>query len=122
MMERPAPEVLAATAVGGGEEAARPVQLAAVRPGADERQLARPRQPRGVAAERGCVLLGREVAAAAPGLVADAPEAHIQRLALAVGGALVGGGGAPGRRVAVLHPAPEVLRGQAADVGRDVGL
>src|SRR6185295_19060745 len=122
MMERPSPQVLAPAAVGGGEEAPRPVQLPAVRARADERQLPGPREPRRVAAERGRVLLGREVPAAAPGLVAHAPEADVEGLALAVGRPLVGGRGAPRRRVAVFHPAPEVLRREAAHVGGHVGL
>src|SRR5437867_9301521 len=122
MMERPSPQALAPPAVGGGEKAPRPVQVAAVRARADERQLPAPREPRRVAAERRRVLLGREVAAASPGLVPDAPEADAERVALAVGRALVGGRGGPRGRVAVLHPAPEILRREAAHVGGDVGL
>src|SRR5438093_13047440 len=114
MMESPSPEVLAAAAIRGREEAPRPIQLAAVRPGADERQLPSPREPRRVAPERRRVLLGREVAPTAPGLVADAPEADGERLALTVGRALLGGRGRPRRRVAVLDPAPEVLGREAA--------
>ena len=61
------------------------------------------------------------VAAAAPGLVADAPVPHVERFFLAVFPAQVGHGGAPGH-VAVFHPVGKLLYRAAAHVAGDIGL
>ncbi len=81
-MQRPPPEAAELTFTLLGqlrEEPARPSEIGAVRPRPDEREVdAVPRQPRRKAAILGRVLFGREVSAAAPRLVADTPEAHVE--------------------------------------------
>src|ERR1022692_2407578 len=68
------------------EETPRPVHIAIVGTRSDERGAhAVGRDPCRVAIELGAVVLGVEIAAAAPGLVAHAPVAHAQRIWLAVG-------------------------------------
>src|SRR5262249_11852917 len=68
------------------------------------------------------VVLGRELAAAAPALVADTPVADAERLAAPVGRPLVGQGRGAGRGVAILDPLLEFLGRAGADVGREIGL
>ena len=75
----------------------------------------------GVLAAQVGVELGAHVAAAAPGLVADAPVLHVPGLLPAVGPAQVRHGGLPAH-VAVLHPVGELLDGAAAHVAGEVGL
>src|ERR1019366_5960452 len=78
--------------------------------------------PDRVAFELRAVVFGVEVAAATPGLVADAPIAHAETFGFAVGRALRPQGGGIRRGVAVLHPAPEFLCREAAHVGGKIGL
>ena len=88
----------------------------------NDRRRVEARHPRREAAELHRVLLGGEIAAAAPALVADAPVADLQRILLAVLGAQIGQRRRAGGRVAVLDPLVEVARRQAAQVGGEVGL
>src|SRR5918996_2221033 len=87
VMQRPAPEIAEAPFAlldERREKPSRPAEIAAVRSRADEcRPRAVLRNPRGVTAVFGRVLLRGEVAAAAPGFVADAPETDTKRLAIA---------------------------------------
>ena len=78
--------------------------------------------PGGEAAKLHGVFFRPEVAAAAPGLIADAPISHVVGFAAAVAGARLGQRGAARGRVAILHPFVEIVRGQAADVGGQVRL
>src|SRR5205823_5268012 len=124
VVKRPAKDVVERTRSARrqrSEEARRPLAIAAVGAGGDELQGgAVLRQPRGVPTEFGGVLLGREIAAAAPRLVADAPVPHAERLAIAARRAQVGHRRRAGRRVAVLDPLIEIAGGQTADVRGDV--
>ena len=121
--------------VEGLEETAGPVDVVAV--GADgdeaERIAGVAGSPGGEAAEHGGVLLGDEVAAAAPTLVADSPEVDVEGVGVAVGCALggervgrVGGGRVRGDRtrgrVAVFDFLVEVAGGEGAHVGGEVGF
>src|SRR5437867_12551368 len=84
------------------EEPARPMDVAAVWAGAYELQIdAVARHIGNEAAKLLGVFLRREPAAAAPRLVADSPELHVVRLAIAAGRAHVRVGGLSGRCVAV---------------------
>ena len=80
------------------------------------------RGPGSVAAELGGVVFGIKIAAAAPGFVADAPILHIKRFGVAISSALIGQGRRTGWRIAVFDPLIKLLGGQAAEVGREVGL
>ena len=103
------------------EEARGPVAIAAVRARRDEADGdAELRDPRGVAAELGRVLFGREVAAAPPRLVADAPVADVERLPLSARRAQFGHRRRAGWCVAVFDPLIEILRRKTADVRGDV--
>ncbi len=107
------------------EEAARPVEVVHVGARGDELQIdAVARHRRREAAVFGGVLLGREVTAAAPGLVADAPEAHAERVAARrlAARAPFRAGGRTGGRVDVLDPVEELLRAEAAEVRGQVGF
>src|SRR5438094_706382 len=86
--------------------ASRPLDLPADRSRPDKGQLAtvRRHRPCREAPELRRVLLRREVAAAAPRLVADPPLPNPERLAIAARRALLGQRGARRRRVAVFHP------------------
>src|ERR1019366_8540143 len=112
--------------VGLGEfakEAPGPIHIAIARTRPDERgRHSVGGHPGGVALELRAVIFGVEVAAAAPGLVADAPIAHAQAFGFAIGRALRSQGGGIRRGVAVLHPAPEFLCREAAHVGGKVRL
>src|ERR1017187_4920585 len=68
------------------------------------------------------VVVGREPAAAAPGLVADAPITHVQRLPLSILRALIRQRSGPRGRVAILHPPVEILRARPAQIGREIRL
>ena len=78
--------------------------------------------PFGEPAVLAAIVLGDELAAAAPALVADAPVADAEGLATAVGRALVGEGGRSCRRVAVLDPLLEFLGRASPDVGGEIRL
>ncbi len=83
-MDGESPEVAAlGVGVESLEEAGGPVDVVAVGADGDEAQrlLAVAGGPGGVAAKLSGVLFGGEVAAAAPGLVADAPEIDVEGLA-----------------------------------------
>ncbi len=109
-----------ALAVGPlGEESPGPVEVVAVGAGGDQvERHAVLGQPLGEPAVLAAIVLGDELAAAAPALVADAPVADAERLALAVGRALIGERGRAGRCVAVLDPLLELLGRAGPDVGR----
>src|SRR5262245_6649955 len=62
------------------------------------------------------------IAAAAPGLVADAPILHAERLFVAVGSALVGQTLGPGRSVAIRNPIVKFPGRARTDIGREVWL
>ena len=117
------------------EEAARPVYVVAVGAHGDEaqRRAAVVRRPRGKAAEHCRVLLGDEVAAASPTLVAHAPQVHVEGVYISIRRALCGEGirrggrggvrgHQPGGRVAVLDLLVEVARRQRAQVGGQIRL
>src|SRR5262249_55234902 len=105
------------------EEAPRPVEVVAVRAGGDQVQLhSVTRHPFSESAILGAIVLGRELAAAAPALVTDAPVTDAEWAGVAVRAALVGQRRGAGRGVAVLDPALILLGGAGADVGREVGL
>src|SRR5450759_4643070 len=112
MVRGPTPQVSEPASVGHLlEEAARPVSRIAIGARSHQCQLAAVAgHPCCVTAEFAGVILRRELAATAPTLVADAPETHVQRLAFAVRGALVGQRRRTRRRIAVFHPTPEFLR------------
>src|SRR5262245_59141396 len=118
MMERPAPQAAELPLPlhdQPGQESTGPGEAAAVRPRADERQVhAELGDPGDEPPVLDRVLLGREVAAAAPGLVADAPEPDPERLGVTAGGPQLGERGAARWRVAVIHPLIEVAGRQAA--------
>ena len=112
-----------------------PADIVAVRAAGDQLQVGPARRfgsgrwlragagiPGGDFAVELAVLFRGEIAAAAPALVADAPELDVEGLFVAVGGALVGERVRAGGLVAVLDPLVEVARGQAAEVGREIGL
>src|SRR5690349_6728820 len=116
MVERETPGV-AERRADLAEEAARPAQFAGVGAGGDEAELlAVAGSPCGVAAVFDGVVFGREVAAAAPVLIADAPVGDVERRGFPIGGALRGERGGAGGGVAVLDPMPEFLRRQTAQV------
>ena len=75
----------------------------------------------GVLAEQVGVVLGPHVAAATPGLVADAEEVHVPGLVTAVLAPLVGQR-RNGARGHVLHPVGHLLRAARAHVATDVDL
>ena len=103
------------------EEPRRPLAIAAVGSSGDELDRdAESRHPRRVAPELGRVFFGREVAAAAPRLVADAPVADVERIAIAPPRAQIRHRRRAGGRVAVFNPLVQVARRQAAHVGGDV--
>ena len=135
-MDRKSPE-MAALRIGIErlEEARSPVDVVAV--GADrneaERRLAVARRPGGVAAKLGGVLLGIQIAAAAPALVADAPEVDVEGRRIAVGSALCSesirlrlGSGVrrhiASRSVAILDLLVEIPRRKRSKIGGKVGL
>ena len=126
IMEAPAEDAAEEAAVPFGqlgEETARPFEVASRRTGGDERQRdAVVGDPGDEAPEFRGVLLGREVAAATPGFVADAPIAHPERIGVAVRGPLVGERRLAARRITVVDPGVEVRGGQAAHVGGEVRL
>src|SRR4029077_16178365 len=68
------------------------------------------------------VLVGLHVAAAAPGLVADAPPLHAERRLVAVGSAFGGERRGVGGSVAVKYPIVEFLRRARSDVRGKVGF
>ena len=106
-----------------GEEPARPVEVVAVGSGGDQiGGHAVFGQPFGEPAVLAAIILGRELAAAAPALVADSPVTNAERFAIAVGHPLVGQRGRAGRRVAVFDPLLKLLGRAGADVGREIGL
>src|SRR5699024_7639875 len=75
----------------------------------------------GVLAGQRRVVLGAHVAAAAPGLVADAEEGHAPRLVAAVGASQGGHRGVVGAGE-VLDPVAHLGHGAGADIAVDVGL
>src|SRR5205085_11528702 len=104
------------------EEAARPAPVAAVRPRRDEGQLhAVSGNPRDELAELVRVLFGRHLAAATPRLVAHAPVAHAERLALAARRAKARQSSHPRRRVTIFDPLVEGFGREAAHVRGEVG-
>src|SRR5262249_45369104 len=106
-----------------GEKSARPAQVAPVGSGADEREVDTvPWHPLDETSKFDGILLGREIAAAPPGLVADAPEANAKRIAFAGSGPHVRECRAARRAVAVLDPLIEVTCGKAAHVRSNVRL
>src|SRR5947209_5268879 len=105
------------------QETACPGPVRRIGAGGDEvKFLSVLRHPSGVAAELGRVLLGSEVPSATPGLVAHTPILHIEGIFETCGSALVGQSGASCGRVAVFHPAVELFRRKASDVGREIRL
>src|SRR5437773_8740730 len=99
MMQRPAPHrAQCAPLIQLGEEAARPIEIAAIRAGADEGEFDTiVRHPGSEPSVLGRILFRRKVATASPRLVADAPEADVERVALAIRSAGLGRrGGAVG--------------------------
>ncbi len=113
-----------ALAVGPlGEEAAGPVEVVAVGAGGDQvERNAVLGQPVGEPAVFAAIIFGDELAAAAPALVADAPVADAERLALAVGRAFIGQRRRAGRCVAVFDPLLELLGRAGPDVGGEIRL
>ena len=124
IVQRPAPDPLHEPWILGrerGEKALGPGDIVAVRTGGDEGQRdAHAGRPGGVAAERGRVLLGRHVAAATPALVAHAPQADVERIAVAALFSQARQRGRAGRCVAVVDPLVEILGRQAPDVAGNV--
>src|SRR5262245_51116998 len=119
-MQRPAPHPVEGSPLGEFcEEPPSPIQIAAVWSGADECEIyTEPRHPFGKAPIFTRVLFGSEVAAAAPRLVADAPETHVERRAIATAFAKLCKSRAARRRIAVLNPLVEIFRGQTTQVRR----
>ena len=112
-----------------------PVHVVAVGADGDKarRHTGEARRPCGKAAEHGRILLRHQVAAAAPALVAHAPQVHVERLGIAIGRALRRqrivyrlrggvGGDRSRRRVAVLDLLVEVARRQRAHIRRQIRL
>src|SRR5208283_6114005 len=123
VMRRPAPDRRPFAVGPLGEETPGPVEIVAVRPGGNQVELHTILgKPLGELAIFAAEILGCEFAAAAPALVADTPVADAQRLALAVGRALIGQRGRAGRRVAVLDPLLIFFRRPRSDVGGEIGL
>ena len=109
---------------GDFHQHAGPVVIVRVGPGGDPVGLAGfiiGAEVGGVLAAQVGVELGAHIAAAAPGLVADAPVFHVPGLLSAVGPAQVRHGGLPAH-VAILYPVGELLDGAAAHVAGEVGL
>src|SRR5436190_19571359 len=99
MMQRPDPHrSQRAPLIQLGKEASRPIQIAPVRTRADEGESdSIVRHPGSEPPVLGRVLFRSKVAAASPRLVADAPEADVERVALAIRSAGLGRrGGAVG--------------------------
>ena len=106
-----------------GEEAPGPVEVVAIGAGGDEIEGdAVLGKPFGEPAILAAIVFGRELAAAAPALVADAPVSDAEGFALAAGCTLVGDGCRAGRGVAIFDPLLKFLGRAGADVGRQVGL
>ena len=80
------------------------------------------RHPGGESSKLYRILLRREIPAAAPGFIPHSPEAHVEWILEPGGGAHVSERGAAGWRVAIFHPAVELLGGQAAQVRCQVRL
>src|SRR6185312_4268676 len=100
---------------------AAPLQFSAVGSETDDSEINLvSRAPSGEAAKFAGIVLRSKVAAASPGLVADSPIADVKRIFESCGCAFVGKGRAARGRVAVLHPAVELLGGKAAKVGGQV--
>ncbi|MGO9470287.1 MAG: hypothetical protein ACLQVF_39830, partial [Isosphaeraceae bacterium] len=106
-----------------GEEAPGPIEIVAVGPGGDEiGGDAVLGQPLGEPAILAAIVLGRELAAAAPALVADAPVPDAKGLALAAGDPLIGKRRRAGRGVAVFDPLLKLLGRASPNVGGEIGL
>src|SRR5262245_44706756 len=99
------------------EKSACPIDIPAIRPGADKFQInSKARRPGDKSAEFRRVFLGGETSAAAPGFIADSPILDIERLAVASGGALIRKRCFTCRSIAVFDPFIEIFRRQAAQI------
>src|SRR5207247_6009868 len=106
-----------------GEKTLRPVEVATIRTGGDQRERAiELRQPCGVAAVFDSVLVGSEIAATAPGLIAYAPVVNAKRIPIPLRGAQICQRTLTGRGVAILNPLIKILWSQASHVRREVWL
>src|SRR5262249_15108868 len=118
IVQRPAVNRVQLVRAFGGhavEEAARPVDVAAVRPGGDVFEVdAVARRPGDEAAEFSRVFSRRKAAPAAPRFVADPPELDVEWVTVAGGGAQVRESGSARRGVAVFDPFVEIFGRQAA--------
>src|SRR5262245_42138463 len=91
------------------EEAARPIDVAAVRPGGDVFEVdAVARRPGDETPKFRRVLFRREAAPATPRFIADAPELNIERVAIARRGAHIRERGFARRGVTVFDPFVEI--------------
>src|SRR5689334_8600447 len=105
------------------KETARPAQVVVARARADERQtLFITGNPGGETAELGGVRFGREVAAATPRFIADAPITHVEGFAVAARCAQLRQRRRACRRVAVFDPLIKLPGRQAAQVSRQIRL
>src|SRR5678815_4235679 len=107
------------------EEPTRPVEVVDVGARRDELKIdAVTRDGSREATVLGRVFFRREVAPAAPRLVADAPEPHLEGVATAHGTtrAHVRSGGGACRRVDVLDPLVELLRRQTSHICGQISL
>src|ERR1700677_1728072 len=117
------------------EETRRPVDVITIRTDSNktQRPLAIVRRPRGIAAEFSRVLLGSQIAAATPALIADAPQIDIKRRSVTIcrtlrceriGLSLRGGvrRHIACRRIAVFDLLVEVSRRKRSKIGGKVGL
>src|SRR5262245_19768115 len=87
MMQRPAPHpTQRATFVHFCKEPATPIQITAVRAGADKGRLdSVSRHPLGKAAIFSGVFFGSEVSSTTPRFISDAPVTHFERLSISAG-------------------------------------
>ena len=105
------------------EESSCPLKISAVRSRSDEGQIYPvARDPGDKAAKLHRILFRRKITAAAPGFIADTPEAHLKAVAFAACGAQLRQRCAASWSVAVFHPLVSVFGWKAAQIRRQVRL
>src|SRR5437867_330019 len=105
------------------EETSCPLKIAAVRSRSDEGQI-HPvaRDPSDKAAKLHRILFRRKITAAAPGFIADTPEAHLKAVTFAACCAQLRQRRAASRSVTVFHPLVRVFGWKAAQIRRQIRL